>query len=194
MRSPRDLAATADLPPALFSLQLLDLAHRWSEREDNEIHIFDVLPPAATIYIQIKLNSALYPDPDPFPDPQQPARPLADLLKAIAGLFARRQPHNAPSLHTWWTIQQIVTEEYRILGTISASLCGVSKNLSSLNARSSRWFLPTCLLMVHKVLLKFTFGTSHSFRRDSRPCHVGSSWFLSCAFWSCLQVAGVRLR
>ena len=86
----RDLAATADLPPrsAFFSLQLLDLAHRWSEREDNEIHIFDVLPLTAAVYIQIKLDSALAPDPDPFPDPQQPARPLADLLTAIARLQA----------------------------------------------------------------------------------------------------------
>ena len=68
----RDVAATADLPPhsALFSLQLLDLAHRWSEREDNDI--FDVLPPAATVHIQIKFISALHPDPDPFPDPSNP--------------------------------------------------------------------------------------------------------------------------
>ena len=105
-----NLAATVDLPPhsALFSLQLLDLAHRWSEREDNDIHIFDVLPLAATAYIP--------------PDPQQPARPLADLLTAIARLLARRQPHNAPLLHTAWTIQQIVTEEYRILGVINYEL------------------------------------------------------------------------
>ena len=54
------LAASADLPPH----------HRWSEREDNDIHIFDVLPLAATLYIQIRLKSALYPDPDRFPDPQ----------------------------------------------------------------------------------------------------------------------------
>ena len=113
----RDLAATADWPPhcALFSLQLLDLAHKWSEREDNDIHIFDVLPLAATVHVQITLNSAQNPDPDPFPDPQQPARPLADLLTAIAGILARCQPRNALSLHTAWTIQQIVTEEYRIL-------------------------------------------------------------------------------
>ena len=42
----RDLAATADLLPnsALFSQQLLDLTHRWSEREDNDIDIGDVHP------------------------------------------------------------------------------------------------------------------------------------------------------
>ena len=48
----RDLVASADLPPhsAPYSLQLQDLAHRWSEREDIDIHIFDVLLLAATVY------------------------------------------------------------------------------------------------------------------------------------------------
>ena len=113
-----------DLPHhgAPFSLQLLDLAHRWSEREDNDIHIFDVLPLATTVYIQIKLNSAWAADPDPFPDPQQPARPSADLQTAFARVLASRQPHNAPSLHTAWTNQQIVTEGCRTLGTINYEL------------------------------------------------------------------------
>ena len=174
----RDFAATADLPPhcALFSLQLLDLAHRWSEREDNDIHIFYVLLLAATVYIQIELDSAL---PDPFPDPQQPARPLAHLLTANTRLFAGRQLHNAPSLRTGWTLQQLVNEEYRILGhhqlrawdvhdgsldpnLQAAPLPAVSTTTSAVSMTAHRWFLPTCLPMVHKVLLKFTFGTSHS--------------------------------
>ena len=50
------------------------------------------------------------------------APPLADLLTAIARLLARGQSHNASSLHTGWTIQQIVTEEYRILGTVNYEL------------------------------------------------------------------------
>ena len=74
--------------------------YRWFEREDN-----DVLPLAATVCTHIKLNSALAPDPDPFPDPQQPARPLADFADGHRQTPARRQPHNAPSLHTAWTIQ-----------------------------------------------------------------------------------------
>ena len=103
----RDLAATVDLPPhsAFFSLQLLDLAHRWSEREDNDIHIFDVFPLAATVYLLVKMNPAR------APDPPQPVRPVADLPTVIARLLARRQPHNAPPLHAAWTIQQIVSEE-----------------------------------------------------------------------------------
>ena len=48
----RDLAATTGRPPhsALFSLQLLDLAHRWSETKDNDFHIVDVLPLAASLH------------------------------------------------------------------------------------------------------------------------------------------------
>ena len=115
--APRDLAATADLPHhrAFFSLQLLDLPHRWYEWQDNNIHIFDVPPLAATVYIMVKMN------PVPSPDPLQPARSLADLLTAIARLFGRR-PRDAPSLHTWWTIQQIVTGEHRILEVSSYEL------------------------------------------------------------------------
>ena len=49
----QDVGAAAALPPhsAHFPLQLLDLAHVWSERGDNDIHIFDVLPLAAAVYI-----------------------------------------------------------------------------------------------------------------------------------------------
>ena len=71
---------------------------------------------AAGVYILVKMN------PAPAPDPHQLARPLADLLTAIARLLARRQPHNAPSLHTAWTIQQIVNEEYRILEGLNYEL------------------------------------------------------------------------
>ena len=35
---------------------------------------------------------------------------------------------------------------------------------------------------------------NRSFSMESRPSCIGSSaWFLSCAFWICLQIAGVRL-
>ena len=154
------------------------------------------IPLAASVYIHFKLHTARYPDPVPyqFPDPQQPARPLADLFTAIAALLAKRQPHNAPLLHPAWTTQEVVTEEYRWgqsttslaptrqqLGSkssSSASPCGVSSSPSCLSARSFHWFLPTWSATV-----------------DSRPSHVGgSAWFLSCAFWICLQMAGVCLR
>ena len=64
------------------------------------------------VYILVEMN------PAPTPDLQQPARPLAYLLKVIARLLARRQP----SLHSAWTIQQIVTEEHRILEVLNLEL------------------------------------------------------------------------
>ena len=123
----RDLAATAHLPPnsALFFQQLLELTHRWwSEREDNDIDIGDVRHLAAAVYFHLELHSARCPDPGPYqvPDPRQPARPLADLLTAIAALLARRQSHNAPLLHSVRTIQEVLTEEYRILEFVNNEL------------------------------------------------------------------------
>ena len=50
------------------------------------------------------------------------ACPQADLLTTIARLLARRQLHNAPSLHTGWTIQQLATDEYRILEVLNYEL------------------------------------------------------------------------
>ena len=47
-------------------------------------------------------------------DPLQPARSLTDLLTAIAALLAKRQPHNAPLLHSAWTVHEVITQEYRI--------------------------------------------------------------------------------
>ena len=113
----QDLVDDAALPPqsAHFSLQLLDLAHRGSERQENNNHIFDVLSLATTVYILSKTN------PAPAQGPQH-GRPLADLLATIARLLARRQPHSAPALNTWWTIQQIVSEEYHILEVLKYEL------------------------------------------------------------------------
>ena len=47
--------------------------------------------------------------------PLLPARSLTDLHTATAALFARRQPHRAPFLHSAWTVQQVLAEECRIL-------------------------------------------------------------------------------
>ena len=170
----RDLAATADLLPhsALFSQQLLDITHKWwTEREDNDTHIFDVLPLAAVVHIHNKLH--------PYPDPQQPARPLADLLTAIAALLARRQLHNAPLLHSAWTMQEVATEECRILGSVNHELGTYTPAvwIQIFKQRVSLWCqqqspqsprsllsrsLPTCLLVVLKILLTCTFQSSHS--------------------------------
>ena len=180
------------LPPhsALSSLQLLDLAHRWwSERECNGIHIF------AAVYIHMKL--------------QQPP-PLTDLLTATAALFSSRQPHNASSLHTGWTVQQIVTEDNRILGSINFELATYTPAAWTqvFKLRLSLWYQqqsqqsqrPLLSLVPPDVPARDAqdvadvYVRDQPFTMDSRPSHVGSAWFLSCAFWICLQVAGVRLR
>ena len=51
--------------------------------------------------------------------PKQTDCPLAHLPTTLARLLARRQPHNAPSLHTGW---QIVAEEHRILEVLNYEL------------------------------------------------------------------------
>ena len=40
--------------------------------------------------------------------------PIPELLAATAQLLARRQPHNAPTLHTAWTIQQVARAEFHL--------------------------------------------------------------------------------
>ena len=161
----------------------------------------------------MKLLSERYPDPDLFPHPRLAARPLADLLKAIAALLARRQPHNAPLRYTAWIIQQIVTEGYRILGSVSHKLgkhtpaawiqvfkqrlsCGVSSQLSCLNARSL-WFLPTCLLGVFKMLLMctqpFTVGLESQPRVTLGVVSLVRVPGLSPSGWSVLELTQLRL-
>ena len=217
----RDLAATADLPPhrALFSQQLLDPTHkRWTEREDNDIDIVDILPLAAAVFFLSKLHSARYPGPFPnqFPDPQRPARPPADLLTAIlltaiAALLARRQPHNAPLLRPAWTIQEVVTEEYPVLRSVNyelgthtpAAWIQVSKQRlslwcqqpSQLSQRPLLSLIPPDVLARGAQDIADVHVLEQPFTVDSRPSHVGgSAWFLSCAFWICLQVAGSLLE
>ena len=41
----------ADLVAAAVPLQLLDFAHTWSGRSDNDIHIFDILPLSVATYL-----------------------------------------------------------------------------------------------------------------------------------------------
>ena len=181
-------AATADLPPnsALFSQRLLDLTHKWSEREDNDIDIghWRFLPPG---------SRSLF--------------PFVVALSAVSRSGSIPIPrHNAPLLHTPWTFQHMSLKSFASWGHSTSSLghtrqqlgsksssssspCGVSSHLIYLNARSFHWFLPTCLLGVLKILLMCTFVSS-PFTMDSRPSQVGGSALsLSCGFWIGLQTA-----
>ena len=120
----RDLDATADLPLhcPLFSLQLLDLTHRWwSESEGPDID-------EVAAHTSIKLHSARYPDPAPLqlPDPRQPARSLTDLLAALAATLGRRQPRNVPPLHTALAVHEVVTDSELRVGDVHSSRLGAS--------------------------------------------------------------------
>ena len=195
----RDLAATADLPrhSALFSQQLLELTHKWwTEREDNAIDIIDVHPLAAAVFFHFKLHSARYPDPVPIqiPDPLQPARPLADLLTAIAALLARRQTTTLLLHIVSWgqstTSLAPTRQQPGSKSSSSASPYGVSSSLSCLVTCSFHWFLPMRLLGCSGVADVYVL--EQPFTMDSKPRQV--AWFLSCAFWICVQVAGECLR
>ena len=116
----------------------------------------------------------------------------------------RPSPHSSPgaSLTTLHHCTQLGRFNYELgkLGprvSNSASSCGVnsvSSILRSLHDRSSHGSLPTCLQVGLETLLTCTSVTSRSLC-TRRPSHAGgSAWFISCAFWICLQMAGVRLE
>ena len=158
-----------------LSQQLLDLTHRrWAEREDDGKDIGDVHPLSAAVHINIKFYSVGFPDPAPDQFP--------DLLTAIAALLARRHPNNnVPLLHTAWTLQEVITQEYRILGSVNCEP-GIHTPTDWIYILERRFFLwcqqqkqplgsqrpllalvlPTCLLEVLKILLTHTFSSSHS--------------------------------
>ena len=132
----RGLTATADLPhnSAFFSQQLLDLTHRWSEREDNDIDIGDVHRRAAAVPILFKLHSARHPDPVPyqFPDPQQPRWPTCSqpLLHSSPGA-------RPTMLHCCTQLGQLTKLSQRNI----VSWCQSKKSFFSTR---QHWFLPSC--------------------------------------------------
>ena len=123
-------------------------------------------------------------------------RPLADLLAVIARLLARRQLHNEPSLHTAWTIQQLVCAEY--LRTYNSHASSLDRGLraapfSWVNSNSRitgtlRLRHPSCSLTVRSSLLR---------SRPSLHCELQSQSsrsvrLISVAFWVCLALIGTR--
>ena len=123
---------------------------------------------------------------------------------------ARRQSHDAPLLHPVWTIQEVVTEEYRILGSVNYDgthtpaawirvpkqrLCLWCQQQFQLSQRPLFSLVPADVLPRGAQDIARVYVSEQPFTMDSRPTHVGgSACFLSCAFWICLQVAGVCLR
>ena len=96
-------ASYVTLPPLLISRTTVRsflfsswTSHRWSESQDNNIHVIDVLSLAATVYICIKMN------PAPAQGPQHHARQVADLLEAIARLLFTVVAHRVDNSANWY--------------------------------------------------------------------------------------------
>ena len=58
----------------------------------------------------------------PGPGPPQPVRTLPGLLTVLAANFDRLWPHNSLTLHTSWTVQEVVAAEARILESINCEV------------------------------------------------------------------------
>ena len=102
-------------------------------------------PLAAAVYIFFKKT-----DPVWASEPRYP-RPLAELLAAIAELLARRQLHNAPTLHTAWTIQQLTRAIFRILEVLYCELATLTPAawIDIFGRRLSLWEEPQLLPPQH---------------------------------------------
>ena len=110
----RDLAVATDLPPHGVSQHLTNCGQREQ--------IPTLTSQMSTASIPQCVFTSCCPGPIPAPRPLQPARSLTDLFSTTAALLARRQPHNAPLLHSAWTVKQVVTEECRILESVFQEL------------------------------------------------------------------------
>ena len=100
----QDLVAADALPPhsAHFPLQLLEVAHRQSEREDNDIHILDVLSLGCRSLHLYKNGSRA--------GSGSTARPPAVRFASDNRKSPRQtaRPRTYRGLHTGWTSQQII--------------------------------------------------------------------------------------
>ena len=77
------------------------------------------------------------------------------LLAAIGELPTRRQPHNAPTLHTAWTIQQVTRAEFHILEILNCELATLAPAawVEIFGRRLSLWEGRQLLLPQHPNLL-----------------------------------------
>ena len=109
------LGDIAPLQEAFFlSLQLLDMSHRRCSPFNAS------LAGAAFVTSKVLLERDLDVAPQqqhplpPGPGPPQPVRALPGLLTALAASLDRLWPHNALTLHTSWTVQEVIAGEARI--------------------------------------------------------------------------------
>ena len=115
--------------PFFLSLQLLDMSHRrWSPCNASVAFDFgDVHSLAAAAFVTSKLlpgrdlevgpKQQQHPLP-PGPGPPQPVRSLPCFLQALAASLDRLWPHNALTLHTSWTVQEVIAAGARISESI----------------------------------------------------------------------------
>ena len=136
-------------------------------------------------------------------------RPLPELLAAIAELLAMRQPHNAPTLHTALTIQQVTRAEFRVLEVLNCELATPTPAdwIDIFGRRLSLWEEQQLLLSQHPnlpaapptVLVDFAHliaeahVQAYPFGANFRASQVGgSAWSISVAFWVCLSLTAAR--
>ena len=194
-----DLVAAVALPPHTdsFALELLDLAHTWH----GDIDFFDILRLAA-VDIFIKRDTASLQQP-------QALRALSALLTAIAELLASVSTHNAPTLHTAWTIQQVTRAEFQMLDVPGYDLATPTPAawVEIFGRRLSLLEEEQLLLPQHPDLLaappavlvgcaRFVAEThvrNHPFSATFMASQVGASaWFISTVLWVCLDFVARR--
>ena len=75
----------------------------------------------------------------PGPGPPQPVRTLPRLLAALAASLDRLWSHNALTLHTSWTVQEVIAAEARILESLNNEVgtCTPADSVRLLAARFS---------------------------------------------------------
>ena len=190
-------------PHCRFPVNFWTLLIRGLQRVDNDIHVFDILPLAAAVCRLIET------DPGWASEPRYP-RPLPELLAAIAGLLARRQPHNAPKLRTAWTIQQVTRAEFHILEVLNYELGTLTPAawIDIFGRRLSLWeqqqlllpqqpnlpAAPTVLVDCAHLIAE-GHVQAYSFCANSRASQVGASaWFISVAFWVCLSLIAAHCQ
>ena len=158
-------------------------------------------------------SSSRHPLP-PRPGPPQPVvHTLPGLLTALAANLDRLWSHNALTLHTSWTVQEVIAAEARILesvhyevGTCSPAVwvhflaARFSLKAEQLRQRTppavrfplSLTVVPVDVMRSGALLVAAGFARDCTLAPDITPSRLGcSAWFVTCLLWECLLHAGV---
>ena len=184
-----DLVAAAALPPhsADFPLQLLDLAHVWSERRE-----ITTLTSSTFSLWQTGPGWAYEP---------RYLRPLPELFAGIARLFARGEPTTHRRCTQHGQFSKLHAESSAFLEVLNCEIATPTPAawIEIFERRLSLWeeqqpqlphhpnilaaqpiVFPDCAHLIAEIYVQ-----NHSFGANSRASQVGASaWFISVAFWS----------